>query len=986
QLDASQSLSLLAGHDLDILGSDLNAGQSLSLGALNDLKIGSLSLSDSQHRSGSLPNGSWQLDLANTWQRGSQLQSGGSLNLQAHRDLTLQGTQLQAQGQASLLAGRDLSLGSVMESHDSRQQSQVAKKRLFGGFRNDDLSERHTTEQLGSLLSAGNLSLQAGRDLTLQAAALSSRQDLAILAGRHLALTSATETEQAIEQHQSSRSGFQLDFSIKNHGISYNRQQASSDQQQSGQTQRVTTLTAGANLALSAGDQATLVGAQLKAGQDLALIAKQIELIETHDLQQRHDQRESKSTGLGINQGALNSAMVSQLRETHKLGAPSRKDASLKHKGDLARRDLDRMESGHAAGLEALSKNGYMRQHTQSISDSAQDNTRGSQLLAGGELTIQATGGDLNLRGARISSEQGSVTLAAAGNLNLDTALSRQQKRNDTGEVNTGGLQHRRQETEQTGQQQQHQLTRLTGQRIQLAAKQDLNLRGVEAVAEGALTAVAGGRLTVSAVNDRQQETANQSDITKGNFRSGRTSTTIGRQAQHNDQQAQSDTSQASALASLTDRLTLQAGQAVDITGSDLIGKTGISIEGRQINVQAAEAQNQSQQHQRSSQGGLSLGLRGSIVDALTTILDATERSNQSDDKRLQALYAYRAANTAYQGMQMLAQKGADIRVQVTVGGKSQRQDSTRDQTELRGSRLHSEGDIQLSAHQGDLTLRGSEVKGQQIALQASGDLKLEGQARQDILRSKSQSQGGEIGVAVTIGQSGNSAGILLSAEAARGRENGDLIGYQNSHLNAGQTLSLKSGGDTTLSGAVAKGQRIEADIGGNLTLQSLQDRDDYQNRQQSGGGTMVVGIGFSGSASYSQSRINSRYLGVGEQTALQAGRGGFDLQVGQHTQLNGAVISSEADANRNRLSTGTLGWQDLQNQAHYQGDSFGVAVSYDSNKAGQNKESGQKPSQNTGNGPSAPQKQQSPGSGGMTLGFTSDSRSSTTQSAISAG
>ncbi|WP_184042012.1 hemagglutinin repeat-containing protein, partial [Chitinivorax tropicus] len=73
------------------------------------------------------------------------------------------------------------------------------------------------------------------------------------------------------------------------------------------------------------------------------------------------------------------------------------------------------------------------------------------------------------------------------------------------------------------------------------------------------------------------------------------------------------------------------------------------------------------------------------------------------------------------------------------------------------------------------------------------------------------------------------------------------MIGYQNSHLSAGQTLSLKSGGDTTLSGAVAKGQRIEADIGGNLTLQSLQDRDDYRNQQLSGGISGAVAIYGSG-------------------------------------------------------------------------------------------------------------------------------------------
>ena len=53
---------------------------------------------------------------------------------------------------------------------------------------------------------------------------------------------------------------------------------------------------------------------------------------------------------------------------------------------------------------------------------------------------------------------------------------------------------------------------------------------------------------------------------------------------------------------------------------------------------------------------------------------------------------------------------------------------------------------------------------------------------------------------------------------------------------------------------------------------------------------------------------MHSSYDSVKEQTGLFAGKGGFDVTVGEHTQLNGAVIGSTASADNNRLDTGTQG------------------------------------------------------------------------------
>ncbi|MFB9171351.1 hypothetical protein ACFFU8_23790, partial [Chromobacterium piscinae] len=85
-----------------------------------------------------------------------------------------------------------------------------------------------------------------------------------------------------------------------------------------------------------------------------------------------------------------------------------------------------------------------------------------------------------------------------------------------------------------------------------------------------------------------------------------------------------------------------------------------------------------------------------------------------------------------------------------------------------------------------------------------------------------------------------------------------------------------------------------------------------------------------SGSASISGSRqkADSDFVSVQQQTGLYAGQGGFDIKVGQHTQLDGAVIASTAKADKNTLDTGTLGFSNQHNQADYkvESQSFGFS------------------------------------------------------------
>ncbi|EHN2682285.1 hemagglutinin repeat-containing protein, partial [Escherichia coli] len=206
-------------------------------------------------------------------------------------------------------------------------------------------------------------------------------------------------------------------------------------------------------------------------------------------------------------------------------------------------------------------------------------------------------------------------------------------------------------------------------------------------------------------------------------------------------------------------------------------------------------------------------------------------------------------------------------------------------------------------------------------------------------LEGKNTSGGGSVGVGIGVGAGGWGISVSASANQGKGSEKGNGTTHTETTVDAGNRLTIISGRDTTLTGAQAGGETVKVDAGRHLTLTSEQDSDRYDSKQQnaSAGGSFTFGS-MSGSASVNLSRdkMHSNYDSVQEQTGIFAGRGGFDVTTGQHTQLNGAVIASTATADKNRLDTGTLGFRDIENRADYKVEHQSVGISTGGSIGGQ--------------------------------------------------
>ena len=176
------------------------------------------------------------------------------------------------------------------------------------------------------------------------------------------------------------------------------------------------------------------------------------------------------------------------------------------------------------------------------------------------------------------------------------------------------------------------------------------------------------------------------------------------------------------------------------------------------------------------------------------------------------------------------------------------------------------------------------------------------------------------------------------------------------------------SGGDTNIQGAVVAGNSVQADIGGKLTIQSLQDTSTYTESSKNAGASITIspaGVPTGGSISAGKTNTHSNYQNVAEQSGIRAGDGGFTVNVqGGTTLTGGAITSTQAaiDNNKNSFNTGgTLTTSDIQNKAEYNASGFQVNASISTDKNGKT----------------------TPG-GGAGIGSESGNASSTTQAAIS--
>ena len=359
---------------------------------------------------------------------------------------------------------------------------------------------------------------------------------------------------------------------------------------------------------------------------------------------------------------------------------------------------------------------------------------------------------------------------------------------------------------------------------------------------------------------------------------------------------------------------------------------------------------------------------------------NSVNRSQQVTNGKLKALYAVKAAEEATMAAQNVGKVAETLdalragnmqntgttsspSMKVSIGYGSQKQTQSSESQSIRHQKSTvSTGTFNVKARDEKLTFEGVDANAKLMELSGKKGIEIKGVKDEEHQHTKNKSVGGSVGV--FVGTNGNSYGIGIegSVNAAKGKSNSDSERWQNSHLQADKLITNSEAGNLSLDAANLNAKRWEADIQ-NLTITSRQDTEKYESKQTSASasGSVAYGSGGGGSVSASYSKAKVDYAQVNEQAGIRVGEDGMDANIHNHTQLNGAIIESDADESKNRFKTKSLTHTDIENKSEIKTESASMSA---------------------GSGGVNPM--QALSSALSLLGNTNESARSTTQSAIS--
>ncbi|MGC1026029.1 hemagglutinin repeat-containing protein [Pantoea agglomerans] len=856
-LFADQALSIDSGQ-FQHLGGDITAGSI-------DVKTETLTIST---------------DLQNALRQATMSAEDISLS---GTDIRLQGAKLNATSNLSLSARNDLSISAAKSSHSGSLSvisgamgNRTSSGMEEAGRRMAQVSGEWQQAQGSELNAGGNLLLSAGRDLTLTGSQASASGSARVQAGGDIRIGAETTTNTT-----------HLEADSRTSSVSNSRQED--------------------RLLLS-----TLSGAQgvtLVAGNNLLAEGAQVD-----------------STEGRIGVSAQNVTI---------------KDA----RASLVAQDSENKREGNT------------RTHREE--ETARESSTGSTFSGQLGVTVIGREGDVTVTGSTLHSEQGAVGLQAKQDVVLNTATERESLYSEERSENKGLL------NKSSG----HSVTRdvttrekgslLSGESVTVIAGRDLTVTGSAVAADQDVSLRAGRDVEIGAATETDSHYQLQENKKSGLLSSGGIGFTVGKQSTRHeiDEKGTTQSQSVSTVGSSQGNVNVTAGNRLHVGGADLVAGKDMNLTGDSVSIDPGVDQRTRTEKTESKQSGLTLALSGAAGSALNTAVSSAQQARKSGDGRVSALQNTQAALNGVQAAQAAQMDGlntaaadahnaaGDLRpgqdgyqagstntigVSASYGSQSSKSEARTESSQSQGSTLTAGRNLTVTAtgkngtaQSGDISIAGSQLKaGGDLSLDASRDILLQSAQNTQSTDSKNSSKGGSVGVGIGVGSGGYGISVSASVNAAKGSEKGNGLTHSETTLDAGNRLSLTSGRDTTLTGAQASGESVKVDAGRNLTLTSEQDSDRYDSKQQSAsaGGSFTFGS-MTGSANVNVSRdkMHSTWQSVAEQTGIFAGKGGFDVTVGEHTQLNGAVIASTADASLNKLDTGTLGFGDIENHAEYE-------------------------------------------------------------------
>lgn len=554
----------------------------------------------------------------------------------------------------------------------------------------------------------------------------------------------------------------------------------------------------------------------------------------------------------------------------------------------------------------------------------------GSTLQAGGNINIAAANpditignpgsGNITISGSAIVSQNGGINITADNDVTIQEVTEKHESLVQTHKKKSGTFSSKTTDTLDYSIVNEVKGSAISGDSVAISSGKDLAVKGSNIVATNNVTLHADNDVNITSAQETGQEEHYKRVKKSGIFSGGGLGFTIGKQSEKTTLNQQVKDEISSTVGSVSGNVTITAGNKVSSEGSTLASGQNIDITGKEVTIDNTVNTYDSQYKYEFKQSGLTVSFGGGVVDTGLNLAGNIERADEVKDDRLKALYEVKAVkdiNTL--GKQLDGDLTDGLSINIGIGSTKITSEQNTHVETVNMSNITAGGDVTIKATEGNVTLKATTVNATDITLDAAKEINIESAQNKEQSDSKTSSSSASIGA--SFGVTGSFGGFTGSASSSKGKESEEIGTYTESVLNASGTAALKSGNDTNIIGSTVKGEKVVADVGGDLNVVSKQDSDTYTSKNQS------AGIGFDTkkiSGSYNSGKINSNYKSVRDQAGIYAGKQGFNITVGKNTELKGAVIASEATPDKNKISTDTLTYSDIQNKADYEAENSG--------------------------------------------------------------
>ncbi|WP_288449826.1 contact-dependent inhibition toxin CdiA [uncultured Enterobacter sp.] len=872
--------SVIAGNNVTLKGGDItNNGSSLL--AKNSLTL------DSQNSISNLNNG--------------LMKAGGDLNLSAIGDIN---------NISSTISGKTVALESLDGSINNLTQVEQIDINAGGKYGKIGLKDT-LLGNTASITAQDGLSLEAGKNITVTGANLASGGDMLLNAWSDIAVN-ANQINDAFSSSRAKTSRSSVTYQGSN-------------------------VTAGGNLLVNAGHNLDVTASDLKAGGSAGLSAGNDLNLNAAQTSESSRKGKSESHSTGLDRTTISAGDNLVLKAGQDINAQAAALAAEKSVGLQAGRDVN------MAAEETTQGDSYKSGKKTVINESVRQ--QGTEIASGANTQILA-GRDVTTEAAQVTAK-GDIGVAAGRDVNLNTATESDYHYKEQTKTKKGFLSKKTTHTIEENSATRESGSLLSGDNVQVVAGNNLLVNGSAVAGDGDVKLKAGNNVDIVAATNSDTSWRFKEEKKSGLMGSGGIGFTIGSSKSTHDLREKGTTQSQSfsTVGSTGGSVDIAAGNQLRVGGADLVAGKNMALTGDSVTIEPGHDKRARDEKFEQKSSGLTVALSGVVGGAINSAVTTAQEASKESDGRLAALQATKATLSGVQAAQgaVVAQQTGDpangFGVSLSLTSQKSKSQQHADSDTVAGSTINAGNDLSITAtgkgkstNSGDILIGGSQLKaGGDATLNAENDILLTGAANTQKTTGKNSSSGGGVGVSIGGGSGGMGISVFANVNASKGNEKGNGTAWTETTLDSGGTVSMTSGRDAILNGAQVNGEKIVADIGRDLLMSSQQDNNDYKSKQTSvaAGGSFTFGsMTGSGYISASQDKMKSTYDSVQEQTGLFAGNGGFDVTVGRHTQLDGAVIASTATADKNSLDTGTLGFSDLHNEADYKVSQTGVSLS----------------------------------------------------------